>query len=66
MDWREAGVAGGRAAEWAYPTEPHARAANDRLFDELGVGSDVRLLDVACGSGYACWVAAQLRNGQRS
>lgn len=60
MDWREAGAAWGRrAAEWAYLMEPYARPANDRLFDELGVGSGVRLLDVACGSGYACSVAAQ-------
>ena len=60
MDWREAGAAWGRrAAEWAYLMEPYARAANERLFDELGVGSDVRLFDVACGSGYACSVAAQ-------
>ena len=60
MDWREAGVAwGGRAADWAYLMEPYARPANERLFDELGVGPGVRLLDVACGSGYAASVAAQ-------
>lgn len=60
MDWREAGAAWGReATDWAYLMEPYARPANDRLFDELGVGPDVRLLDVACGSGYACAVASQ-------
>jgi SAM-dependent methyltransferase len=39
--------------------EPYARPANDQLFDERGVGPAVRVLDVACGSGYAAWVAAQ-------
>lgn len=59
MDWREAGTAwGGRALDWAYLMEAYARPANDRLFDELGVGPGTRLLDVACGSGYACAVAA--------
>ena len=28
-------------------------------FDELDVGAGQRLLDVACGSGYAAMVAAQ-------
>lgn len=60
MDWREAGAAWGRrAAEWAYLMEPYARAANEKLFDELGVGPDVQLLDVACGSGYAGSIAAE-------
>lgn len=39
--------------------EPYARPANERLFDELGVGHGVHLLDVACGSGYAAWAAKQ-------
>lgn len=60
MGWRDAGAAwGAQAVDWAYLMEPYARAANDRVFGELGVGSGVELLDVACGSGYACWVAAQ-------
>ena len=43
----------------AYLFEPYARAANDDVFDQVGVGPGVRLLDVACGSGYAAMVAAQ-------
>lgn len=44
--------------DWAYVMEPYARPAHDRLFDQLGAGPGVRLLDVACRSGYAAWVAA--------
>jgi SAM-dependent methyltransferase len=60
MDWRGAGVAWGiRAVDWAYLMEPYSRPANERLFNELGVESGTHLLDVACGSGYAAWAAAQ-------
>jgi SAM-dependent methyltransferase len=38
--------------------EPYARRANDALFDRAGVGPGTRLLDIACGSGYAASVAA--------
>lgn len=59
MGWQEAGAAwGARAQDWAYLMEAYARPANDRLFDELGVSAGVRLLDVACGSGYAVAVAS--------
>lgn len=58
-DWNEAGEAwGSHAAEWAYLFEPYARNANDLLFDRLEVGSGDRLLDIACGSGYAASLAA--------
>jgi SAM-dependent methyltransferase len=50
---------GDRDLEWAYLFEPYARVANDDVFDQVGVGSGVRLLDVACRSGYAAMVAAQ-------
>jgi SAM-dependent methyltransferase len=59
MGWIESGQAWGeRAADWAYLMEPYARRANDALFDQAGVGPGTRLLDIACGSGYAAWVAA--------
>ena len=39
--------------------EPYGISANEALFDRLGVGAGVRLLDVACGSGFAASVAAR-------
>lgn len=59
MSWIEAGRAWGeRASDWAYLVEPYARNANDALFDRVDVGPGTRLLDIACGSGYAAGVAA--------
>jgi SAM-dependent methyltransferase len=59
MGWIESGQAWGeRAADWAYLIEPYARQVNDSLFDRTGVGQGTRLLDIACGSGYAASVAA--------
>jgi ubiquinone/menaquinone biosynthesis C-methylase UbiE len=59
MGWVESGQAWGeRAADWAYLMEPYARRANDALFDRADVGPGTRLLDIACGSGYAASVAA--------
>jgi cyclopropane fatty-acyl-phospholipid synthase-like methyltransferase len=59
MGWEESGQAWGeRAADWAYLLEPYARRANEALFDRAGVGSGTRLVDIACGSGYAAGVAA--------
>jgi SAM-dependent methyltransferase len=59
MSWVQSGRAwGDRAADWAYLFEPYARGANDALFDRAGVGAGTRLLDIACGSGYAASVAA--------
>ena len=59
MNWVESGQAWGeRAADWAYLTEPYARRVNDALFDRAQVGPGTRLLDIACGSGYAASVAA--------
>jgi SAM-dependent methyltransferase len=60
MTWVDAGRAWGeRAADWAYLFEPYARRANEALFDRCGVGAGTRLLDIACGSGYAAAVAAE-------
>jgi len=59
MGWVKAGRAWGeRAADWAYLVEPYARRVNDALFDQAQVGAGTRLLDIACGSGYAASVAA--------
>ena len=59
MSWVDSGRAwGARAADWAYLVEPYARPANDALFDQAQVGPGTRLLDIACGSGYAASVAA--------
>ena len=59
MDWEEAGRAwGARAADWAYLFEPYARPANEVIFDQLGAGEGTRLLDIACGSGFAAQIAA--------
>jgi SAM-dependent methyltransferase len=59
MDWIESGRAwGDRATDWAYLIEPYARGVNDALYDRAGVGPGTRLLDIACGSGYAASVAA--------
>jgi SAM-dependent methyltransferase len=60
MGWAESGRAWGeRAADWAYLFEPYARRVNDALFDRAGVGPETRLVDIACGSGYAAGVAAE-------
>lgn len=58
--WQEAGQAwGARAADWAYLFEPYARAANEVVFDHVGVVAGVRLLDIACGSGLAAQYASR-------
>ncbi len=60
VDWEEAGRGwGARATEWAYLWEPYALPANEVLLDRLGVDAGVRLLDIACGSGFAASVAAR-------
>jgi ubiquinone/menaquinone biosynthesis C-methylase UbiE len=60
VGWELAGQGWGqRAREWAYLFEPYARPANERLFERLHVGDGVRLLDIACGSGFAVHLAAE-------
>lgn len=60
MGWEDAGQGwGARAVEWAYLLEPYSRPANELLFDKLGVGAGTRVLDVACGSGFAAQLAAR-------
>lgn len=59
MSWEEAGTAWGwRAAQWAHLAEPVNRELYLDVLDALEVASGDRLLDVACGSGYALGEAA--------
>jgi SAM-dependent methyltransferase len=61
LGWERAGRGWGqRAQEWAYLVEPYARPANQRLFERLDVGEGTRLIDIACGSGFAAHLAADL------
>ena len=56
--WVEAGRAwGARSTDWAYLFEHYARPVNEVVFDQLGVGVGVRLVDIACGSGLAAQYA---------
>jgi SAM-dependent methyltransferase len=58
MDWEEAGRGWGvRALEWAYLFEPYSLPANELLLRKLEVGPGTRLVDVACGSGFAARLA---------
>ena len=53
-DWEQAGAAWGHAADdWACLFEPYATEAIACAFHHVGVGTGVRLLDIACGSGLA-------------
>ena len=59
-NWKEAGRGwGARATDWAFLFEPYALPANELLFDQLAITARTRLLDVACGSGFAAAVAAR-------
>ena len=58
-DWRSAGEAWGHAAaDWACLYEHYAFAVIAAIFERVGVGEGVSLLDVACGSGLAAQHAA--------
>jgi SAM-dependent methyltransferase len=53
-DWRQAGEAWGHAArDWACLYEHYAFEVITAIFGRIGVGPDVAVLDVACGSGLA-------------
>src|SRR5215204_7093584 len=60
MSWEEAGRAwSDRAEDFAFLVEPFTRPVIDDLMRELDVHAGQRLLDIACGAGYATMVAAQ-------
>jgi SAM-dependent methyltransferase len=60
LGWEDSGRGwGARPVEWAYLFEPYALPVNEKLFDRLQVRDDVRLLDIACGSGFAARVASR-------
>jgi len=58
-DWQRAGDAWGSAAsDWACLFEPYALDVVSAIFQRTGIGPGTRLLDVACGSGWAIRYAA--------
>ena len=58
--WRLAGRAWSEhARDVAYLFESFARPAYHEVFDQLGIETGVKLLDVACGGGYAALMAAE-------
>lgn len=60
-DWAVAGSAWSHAAtDWAYRFEPYARDAVEHVLAECEVGPGTRMLDVACGSGFALGRAERL------
>ena len=54
---------GGGAREWAETQEPTMMPCYDEVFDAIGVGRDVHLLDAGCGAGLAMQIAT--RRGAR-
>jgi SAM-dependent methyltransferase len=51
---------GRRPRDWAELAEPSNQPLFERVLSELGVSPGTRLLDIACGSGYAAHMAAGL------
>ena len=49
---------GARVRDWAEIEDENSRELFDAVHDATGVGSGTRLLDVGCGSGLACAMAA--------
>jgi len=58
--WELAGRAWSEhAADFAYLYEPMARPVYQAVLDRTGVDAGIRLLDVACGAGFAAMMAAE-------
>ena len=58
-DWRKAGTAWGHAAnDWACLWEHYSFPTVMAMFGRLGVGPGMKLLDVACGSGFVARLAS--------
>jgi SAM-dependent methyltransferase len=58
-DWRNAGEAWGtHAGDWSCLFEHYAVDALIAMFTKIGVAPSTRLLDIACGSGFAIRIAA--------
>ena len=49
---------GARAGDWAEIEDENSRPLFETVLDLTGVGDGTRLLDVGCGSGLACAIAA--------
>lgn len=49
---------GARARDWADIEDENSRPLFESLFQATGVGAGTKLLDVGCGSGLACAIAA--------
>ena len=59
-DWQRAGRAWSEhALDFAYLFESFARPAYEAVFSRLRIQTGMKLLDVACGSGYAAMMAAE-------
>jgi SAM-dependent methyltransferase len=50
---------GRRPGDWAELAEPSNEPLFERVLDELGIVAGTRLLDLACGSGYAARMASR-------
>jgi hypothetical protein len=50
---------GAAARDWARLAEPAARPFYEAVFDAIGVGSGLALLDAGCGAGYALSLARE-------
>ena len=48
---------GAAARDWARLAEPSATPFYEAVFDAIGVGPGVALLDAGCGAGYALTLA---------